>query len=137
MANQQTNKPKNRGTRNNNWLNVRAPSNKYWVGQTGRDDKGFAIFSDPVYSLRAGFRLFNTYKLKYGINTIRGIIYRFAPPNENDTDNYVNYVSQKTGLDPDRFLTESDWPNIITYMAKMETQNLPDNNLLLRAENLA
>jgi len=42
------------------------------------------------------------YGSKHGINTIRGVISRWAPPSDNnDTEAYIRNVSQKTGIKPD------------------------------------
>lgn len=41
------------------------------------------------------------YGTKHGINTIRAAISRWAPPSENDTESYIKFVSQKTGINPD------------------------------------
>ena len=41
-----------RGIRNNNAGNIRAKS-IIWDGQTGIDDKGFAIFKSPEWGIRA------------------------------------------------------------------------------------
>jgi len=42
------------------------------------------------------------YGQKHGIKTLRGVISRYAPSTENDTENYINFVSQRTGLKPDQ-----------------------------------
>ena len=41
------------------------------------------------------------YGEKHGINTLRKVITRWAPPSENDTEAYIKNVSQKTGINPD------------------------------------
>ena len=42
------------------------------------------------------------YGSKHGINTLRGVISRWAPPSDNnDTETYIKNVSQKTGIKPD------------------------------------
>ena len=42
------------------------------------------------------------YGSKHGINTLRGVISRWAPPSDNnDTEAYIRNVSQKTGIKPD------------------------------------
>ena len=48
------------------------------------------------------------YGEKHGINTLRGVISRWAPPNENDTNAYINAVAQRTGLKPDQPINLSD-----------------------------
>jgi hypothetical protein len=48
------------------------------------------------------------YGEKHGIKTLRQAISRYAPPSENKTEDYINYVAQKTGLKPDQ---EIDFSN--------------------------
>lgn len=48
------------------------------------------------------------YGEKHGIKTLRQALNRYAPPSENKTDDYVNYVAQRTGLNPDQ---EIDFSN--------------------------
>ena len=43
------------------------------------------------------------YGTKHKINTLRGAISRWAPPSDkNDTEGYINFVAQRTGLKPDQ-----------------------------------
>jgi hypothetical protein len=39
---------------------------------------------------------------KQGINTLAGVISKWAPPNENDTQAYIKDVSQRLGIKPDQ-----------------------------------
>jgi hypothetical protein len=39
---------------------------------------------------------------KQGVNTISGVISKWAPPNENDTQGYIKDVSQRLGVKPDQ-----------------------------------
>ncbi|CAB4151966.1 hypothetical protein UFOVP599_44 [uncultured Caudovirales phage] len=48
------------------------------------------------------------YGEKHGIKTLRQALNRYAPPSENKTNDYVNYVAQRTGLNPDQ---EIDFSN--------------------------
>lgn len=47
-------------------------------------------------------RLLGDYQTKHNLNTIRGIVSRWAPGNENNTQNYINYMSHQMGTDPDQ-----------------------------------
>lgn len=108
--------------RTNNPLNIRYNQDNDWLGQVGQDS-GFASFSDRSYGYRAADRVLENYG-KGGVNTLRGAISRFAPPTENDTDNYVTFVSGRLGLDPDAEIDLSDprtRANMLSAMAKMET----------------
>jgi len=41
------------------------------------------------------------YKKKHGVDTIREVIARWAPPSENDTESYVEHVANQVGFGPD------------------------------------
>jgi len=89
-----------RGIRNNNPLNLRKGIK--WNGLvTNQNDSAFSVFSSPEYGIRAGAIVLRNYQRKYGINTIRGIITRFAPPTENNTQAYIDSVSRQFGASPD------------------------------------
>lgn len=45
-----------------------------------------------------------TYQDKYGLRTIRGIINRWAPPVENNTEAYIQGVAKQTGCGADDLL---------------------------------
>ncbi|NIB44730.1 structural protein [Pseudomaricurvus alkylphenolicus] len=90
-----------RGIRNNNWLNIRYNPANNWDGQTGADPDGFAIFSTPEFGIRAAAKLITNYRDFHGIDTIRGIIERWAPDSENNTDAYIQHVSDYLHYDPD------------------------------------
>ena len=88
-----------RGVRNNNPLNIRIGNN--WRGEAlVSKDAEFETFSHPKYGFRAGAKLLRNYQRRYGLNTVERIIHRFAPPNENHTDNYVNFVARNLGVSP-------------------------------------
>lgn len=72
-----------------------------YAGQPGATQVGrFASFATPEEGWNAMRAQFGMYADR-GINTVRGLITRWAPPNENDTAGYIAYVARQTGLDPD------------------------------------
>lgn len=96
-----------RGVRNNNPLNIRIGNN--WRGEAlVSKDAEFETFSHPKYGFRAGAKLLRNYQNRYGLNTVRAIIGRFAPPNENHTDNYIKFVSDQIGVKPDQLISLAD-----------------------------
>lgn len=89
-----------RGVRNNNPLNIRKGND--WEGEAMLSrDLEFETFSHSKYGFRAGAKLLRNYQSIHGLNTVREIISRFAPPNENHTDNYARFVAKNlsVGLD--------------------------------------
>ena len=104
----------------NNIFNIRANGAK-WVGQIG-SNKGFAEFDTQEHAIRAWLMLMRTYRRKYGLTTIRGIINRFAPPSENNTEKYVRYcctVTLKGSMEP--ITNKATYYVLGQAMARMET----------------
>ena len=96
-----------RGIRNNNPLNIRR-SKDQWQGQIapslqrGLGEASFCQFETMEYGWRAAFVLLTrTYYHKYRLYTIRGIVSKWAPASENNTEAYIRNVSRLTGIDPD------------------------------------
>lgn len=87
-----------RGLRNNNPGNVEAGADR-WEGQTGSDGR-FATFETPEAGIRALARTLLTYQDKHGLNTVEGIIGRWAPPGENNTKAYARAVADAVGFEP-------------------------------------
>ena len=93
---------KTRGLRNNNPGNIRRDGRTMWQGLAAtQTDPSFWQFTDPVYGIRALAKILHNYNAIYGLNTVREIISRWAPPNENDTGAYVNAVAADLGVGPD------------------------------------
>ena len=92
-----------RGIRNNNPLNIRRTAKDQWKGLAAQQsDRAFCQFKSLEYGWRAAFYLLTrTYYHKYRLYTIRAIVSKWAPPNENNTRAYVDNVSRLTGIDPD------------------------------------
>lgn len=134
------------GTKINNPLNVRPSSSGTWKGQTGtytsKASGTFAVFSDPYFSIRAAAlaienyskggweardEILNTYANGVGTLTIAAMLHIYAPPGENDTQNYITYVSRESGIDPYEPISmrnKTQFIKIIKAMAKMETNTV-------------
>ena len=98
-----------RGIRNNNPGNIRWGDDwKGLVPETQRTDKSFCQFTKPEYGIRAMIVILRNYQRKHGLNTVSGIINRWAPPNENDTQSYINSVANATGVPPDQRIDTGD-----------------------------
>ncbi|WP_238132274.1 structural protein [Vibrio cincinnatiensis] len=88
-----------RGVRANNPLNIEISSANNWRGKvTPSIDKRFETFSDSKYGFRAGAVTLRNYQSLYGLYTLNEILNRFAPPNENKTDNYAKFVGDQVGV---------------------------------------
>lgn len=91
-------KRETRGMRNNNPCNIRINSDKFQGEVQPSQDKEFKQFETAAYGYRAAFRILKTYINNYKCDTIRKIISRFAPTNENHTENYIKVVSERSGI---------------------------------------
>lgn len=121
-----------RGIRNNNPGNLRK-TNDNWKGSNGADSEGFVTFDSPQAGLRAmSLNLVNQQR-KHGLNTIESIIEKYAPPNENDTQNYVNFMSKQLGVDPRQ---EIDLENEDTLQKFTAAVILMENGLNPYSEDL-
>ena len=88
-----------RNLRNNNPGNLIYEEKNKWKGMTGTDGR-FCQFHSMAWGFRAFFRLMHNYNA-FGRKTLRSIIVRYAPSNENDTEGYIKAVSAMTGIPPE------------------------------------
>lgn len=112
-----TNQNLPRGYRNNNPLNIRYSFANAWKGKVlPNTDGAFEQFRDMAYGYRAALYLLRKYITKYGCNTVRKIISKWAPPTENNTEAYIQHVCQFADLLPDMAVTAND-ADTLTKMA--------------------
>lgn len=97
-----------RGIRNNNPGNIELTGDK-WVGLSPTQTDGrFAQFTEMRWGVRALAITLKNYDRKYGLDTVRGIINRWAPSVENNTGAYVNAVAQAVGVSPEATIDLDD-----------------------------
>ena len=102
-----------------NYLNVKAPSDSYWLGQKGRDAHGHAVFVSPEWSLRAGTLVLRSYYQRHGIKTIKGIVERFST---NNHEEYTKYLCSRLHLEPDEeFNVMRRMPELVRHMVRFES----------------
>lgn len=101
-----------RGVRNFNAGNIDYTGIK-WDGLRADNpsDGRFCIFTAPEYGIRAIAMLLRAYQNGHGLHTVRLMIERWAPPSENVTATYANFVAEKMGVRPDEAI---DVNNIAT-----------------------
>jgi hypothetical protein len=125
-----------RGIRNNNPGNIEHSKDK-WNGKAKEQtDERFVTFETTEMGIRALGIILRNYQKKYGINTIEGIVSRWAPPKENDTPAYIRLVSKITGLDPKQKINLNDVDTLYVIsraiMIKENSQrNLPPTDVIL------
>jgi hypothetical protein len=110
-----------RGIRNNNPGNIRKSGAKWQGMRDVQDDPDFVQFIAPEWGIRALARTLSTYYNTHGLRTVRAIISRWAPPNENNTDAYVRAVSSAVGKSADAPLALStDLPALVKAIIRHE-----------------
>lgn len=119
-----------RGVRNNNPLNIRYVAANKWQGRVEvKKDKEFEEFKSMYFGYRAAIKLIYNYMTMYNLRTIIAIIYEWAPFNENQTDNYIRIVSQRTGIPPTKsidFAKPCDMFKLVSAMAFVECGFTPE-----------
>lgn len=94
-----------RGIRNNNPGNIRV--GEKWLGLSTPDqltpyqqkETAFCVFSAPRWGIRAMAKLLMLYQDRYNLDTVAGMIGRWAPPNENDSKAYARTVAKAMQVD--------------------------------------
>lgn len=112
----------------NGWMNYLAsgmsrsgshnPGNMRLPGQS----TGFATFPTDEAGVKAMERQLQIYAGRDKLNTIEGIISKYAPRSENDTKAYVGNVSKRTGFGANQPLDMSDKATLGALIAAMVKQ---------------
>lgn len=110
--------------RRNNPLNIRTGKSR-WIGAESSETGSFVTFVTVAYGYRAAWKLLANYHRYYRLWTLRQVINRWAPPQENNTEAYVRHVSQLTRLKPDEVLPCPNqdmelWVPVLTAMTVIE-----------------
>lgn len=107
-----------RGERNRNPGNLERNA-ILWQGRSPDQstDSRFVVFTDAKFGIRALAKVLLKYQSEHGCNTVKKIIDRWAPPNENDTGAYVNHVAASVGVEEDQEINVTD-PVILEPLVK-------------------
>lgn len=111
-----------RGLRNNNPGNIRRNSDVFQGEINPSRDKEFKQFKNMAYGYRAMYKILSNYYNKYQLNTIRKMISRWAPENENNTAAYVSLVSSYSGVGSDDLISfdREQMIRIVAGMSRVE-----------------
>lgn len=127
-----------RGLRNNNPGNIRR-NNDVFQGEKTSSDREFKQFKLMAYGYRAIFKILSNYGRNYHLKTIRQMIGRWAPENENDTGAYVKAVSDYAGIpadDPIDINDREQMIRIVAGMSKVENGREADMSDVIAGWNL-
>lgn len=108
-----------RGLDNCNPGNIRRSRVRYRGERHPSTDASFKQFESMAWGYRAMFVLLDAYRKRYSLNTLREMIMRYAPPEENHTALYIAVVSELTGINPDERLDTRDRKVMVPIVAAM------------------
>lgn len=97
-----------RGLRNNNPGNIESGRFAATVQGFQGSDGRFAQYATPEQGIQAADKLLTSYAGR-GLNTVNGIVNRWAPPSENNTGAYAASVARELGVDPNQPLDMNNW----------------------------
>lgn len=106
------------GLRNCNPGNIRISAVKYLGEVQPSQDTAFKQFSSIEWGYRAMFVLLYTYHRRR-LFTLRKMIDRYAPPIENHTENYIDFVAKQANCSADEHLNIFDREVMIPIVAAM------------------
>lgn len=126
---------KSYGFNANNPLNITRSSDK-WVGAAPADDSDWARFTTPEAGIRAAVKVMQTYKKRYGIDTITKLISRWDPSRHDPVPQYIANVAKATGIDPNAKIDLSDRQTVgklVRAMMKQEIGGVPYSDAVIDA----
>lgn len=107
-------KKMNLAQRNNNPVNLRFAGQKEAVGESG----GFAVFPHAAAGFRAAHNQIKKDQSR-GL-TVEQFVYKFAPPSENNTDKYLDFVIRELRISKTTPLIEVSCFALAGVLAAME-----------------
>ncbi len=128
-----------RGLRLCNPGNIRINSDLFQGEVRPSKDKSFKQFEMMTYGYRAIFKILSNYYRNYKLDTIRKMIGRWAPENENDTEAYIKAVSDYAGIpadDPINLNDREQMTRIVAGMSKVENGREADMSDVIAGWNL-
>lgn len=110
--------------KNKNPLNVKCKGFT-WKGQVDTDQFGHAVFSSWEYGVRAASYVLKNYSKKHKIDTVEGIVKRFAKGNNKE---YINFLCKRLNLKKDeKFNVVNRMSELLRAMSRFESgQELPE-----------
>lgn len=110
---------------NKNPLNVKFREADPWEGQVGYDEFGHAVFDEWEYGIRAAALVLRSYAVIHEIDTVEGIVKRFA---EGNQESYIAFLCDRLGVSPaDSIDVIARMPELLRAMSRFESgMDLPD-----------
>lgn len=134
-----TKKNEPRGYRNNNPGNIRRSSDS-WAGLCSeQNDKDFFQFRTMEYGYRALIKTLRNYKILHGCKSLKEMIYRWAPTNENNSAAYLRDVCSHLQVTDSYLVDIDDKDTMVTLAAAIsrhENGIEPDMEVIQRGYDM-
>ena len=127
-----------RGIRNKNPGNL-VITDIPWVGKVPVDentDGTFEQFYQAEYGIRALYRDVSGDVERDGLNTPRKLITEYAPPHENNTEAYIQFVSNRLNISPDSVILPFQYPSLVAAIIEIENGKNPYNLAFIEYSSL-
>lgn len=111
-----------RGIRNNNPGNIRNSESNDWQGEVAKGSKkdtAFEEFETMGHGVRAMMKLLQKYQRSYNLHTVKELVERWAPRNENNTSAYVRTVCKEMQVPESMGIDLSDKATMCALVAAM------------------
>lgn len=125
-----------RGIRNNNPGNIRNSERNDWAGEvsaSSKKDNAFEEFEDMPHGVRAMMKLLLKYQTGYGLKTVKDLIGRWAPHNENNTSGYILRVCREMQIPDSAPLDLTDKGTMCALVAAI---SLVENGVQIPKEDI-
>ncbi len=122
--------------RNNNPLNIRATSDKWQGLATPPTRDGFFNFISVEYCYRAAKIIILSSYASRGIVTLSEVISSWAPSFENNTGNYIYFVSNKSGIAKNERITQNNIAKLLYAMTIIESGHAQSMSVIEKGLNL-
>lgn len=117
-----------------------------WQGKIPSHN-AFEAFDTPEHGLRAMAKILLNYYFLYKLHTIRQIITRWAPPNENNTEAYIEDACERCAINPNEdiqldthipFAEQTMLRDLIKAIVWHENGSCPyENSVIIKAIEMA
>ena len=106
-----------RGLSNRNPGNIRQSAVRYKGEVRPSRDPAFKQFESMPWGYRISISAAVAPLIRHGLDTIRGMISRWAPPSENHTEIYIRAVADAVGIADDRPVDTRDRTTMLRMAA--------------------
>ena len=119
----------------NNPGNIMQHAGTPFLGEVKSPHRRLTAFKSKEYGIRAMVKIIRTYQAK-GYTTYQQSIYRYAPPAENNTKSYLQFVCSRCGCMPSNEVRPSDDQALIAAICYYESHYVLTNEMWKKVQQI-